>query len=123
MKFSENDLLFTLIERAPYAIPGIHIERRAIINEQAARGHWLKNGVVGQADSFAVYRNQHIELETKAARGTMAEAQKFWRARCLQPPQGGPPLCPHLVLRARPRETPDETVARWIEELRGVLAT
>ena len=64
------------------------------------------------------YLGRHIELETKAARGTLREAQAMWRARCLSPPMNWPPLCPHLVLKARKDESPDDTVNRWIEEIR-----
>lgn len=117
MQLNETDLLHIFIERAPHTIPGIHVERRNIINERSARGHWLKNGVIGQADAFAIYRGVHVELETKAARGAMADAQKCWRIRCLNPPMGGPSLCPHLVLKAGKAELPEQTVTRWIEEL------
>lgn len=112
---NETSLLHLFIEQAPYALPGIHIDRRNIINERSARGHWLSNGIKGQADAFAIYRGLHVEIETKAARGVLAEEQKRWRKRC----EGG--LCPHLVLRAHRNESPDDTVARWISELRTVL--
>lgn len=112
---NETDLLHAFIERAPFALPGVHIDRRNIINERSARGHWLRNGIVGQADAFAIYQGRHVEIETKAARGTLAEAQRRWRDRCL----GG--LCPHLVLRARRDESPPDTVNRWIAELAEAL--
>lgn len=118
---SETDLLHVFIERAPFALPGIHVERRNIINARTDKGYRVRNGIRGQSDAFAVYRGQHVEIETKAARGALEEAQERWRARCVAPPQGGPPLCPHLVLKARPQETPDDTVNRWIEELRIAL--
>lgn len=117
---SETDLLHLLIERAPYALPGIHIDRRAIINTQSVHGFRARNGIAGQADAFAIYRGRHLELETKAAKGTMREAQKRWRARCLRPVQKHP-LCPHLVLRAGAHESPEDTVNRWIEEIRAAL--
>ena len=112
---NETDLLHTLILQAPHALRGIHIDRRNIINERSARGHWLRNGITGQADAFAIYRGQHVELETKAARGALRDAQRAWRDRCL----GG--LCPHLVLKARAAEPPEDTVNRWIAEIAEAL--
>lgn len=112
---NETDLLHAFIAAAPYALPGVHIDRRNIINERSARGHWLRNGIIGQADAFAVYRGRHVEIETKSARGTLRDAQARWRARCLSG------LCPHLVLRARRDEAPTDTVNRWIEELTEAL--
>lgn len=115
---NETDLLHLLMQRAPLAIPELwRIERRNIINVATVHGARVRNGVRGQADAFALTKGgRHVEIETKSARGVLEEAQRRWRAACAAA------SVPHLVLRARPRETPDETVSRWIEELRAVIA-
>lgn len=114
---NETDLLHHLILRAPREIePLWRIERRNIINVETKHGARVRNGIKGQSDAFALRRDGwHIEIETKAARGVMAEAQKNWRAACLA---WG---IPHIVLRARRGEKPEETVTRWIDELRAVV--
>lgn len=114
---NETDLLHHFILRAPLEIPALwRVERRNIINVATVHGARVRNGIKGQADAFALTRGGlHIELETKAARGVLAEAQERWRDACQA---AG---IPHLVLRARRGETPGETVTRWIDELRAVV--
>lgn len=116
---NETDLLHHFILRAPLAIDALwRIERRNIINVETKFGARVRNGIKGQSDAFALTRDgYHIEIETKAASGVMAEAQERWRAACLS---WG---IPHLVLRARRNESPEDTVTRWIDELRAVVET
>lgn len=118
-EMNETDLLHHLILRAPLEIPDLwRIERRNIINVETKHGARVRNGVKGQADAFALtHGGRHIEIETKAARGVLAEAQERWRAACIA--RG----VPHLVLRARRDEAPEDTVSRWIDELRAVVET
>jgi hypothetical protein len=113
---SETDLLWQLIKEAPVSLPDVRVFRRNILNVATVQGFRAVNGIKGQADAYALARGgRHIELETKAARGAMRDAQERWRAWCV-----GWEI-PHLVLKAGKRETPDATVRRWIEELRGAL--
>lgn len=112
---NETDLLHLFIERAPHALP-CRVFRRNILNVETKQGWRARNGIKGQADAYALaFGGKHVEIETKAARGTIAEAQRAWRAFCHEW------HIPHLVLRAAPFEKPEETVDRWIEELRGAL--
>jgi hypothetical protein len=113
---SETDLLHLFITRAPHAL-SVRVFRRNIINVEAKQGFRARNGIAGQADAYALARGgRHIELETKAARGTLAKAQRRWRAWCAD---WG---VPHLVLRAARGEAPEVTVSRWVEELRVACA-
>ncbi len=118
---NETDLLHRFIERAPHSLPGVHVERRNILNVQTVLGFRARNGRIGQADAFAIYLGRHVEIETKAARGTVGAAQEAWRRRCLDGVGPLPPLCPHLVLKAAKGESPDDTVGRWIAELGGAI--
>lgn len=118
---NEHDLLWALIVKVPTVLPYVRIYRRDILNVTAsARGRsWrVRAGIPGQADAYALTKSgEHIEIETKAAAGRMADEQKAWRAFCLEW------RIPHLVLRERKGETPDQTVNRWIAELEEVAMT
>lgn len=116
---SEHDLLALFIREAPKALPCVRVFRRNIIRRKVViegRPVMLVNGIPGQGDAYALLRGgRHIEIETKVAKGRMREAQERWRDFCAA---WG---VPHLVMQARKDEPADATVARWIEELRGVL--
>lgn len=115
----ETDLLKLFIDRAPFTLPMLRIFRRNIIRRKAqieGREVMLVNGIKGQADAYALVRGgRHIEIETKSATGKLRAAQERWRAYCLR--EG----IPYLQPRALKGETPDDTVSRWIEELRAIL--
>ena len=116
---SEHDLLALFIREAPKALPDLRVFRRNIIRQTVNRDGrevHLRNGIPGQADAYALLKGGcHVEIETKSATGRMRAAQERWRAFCAA---WG---VPHLVMKARAGEEPADTVARWIEELRGVL--
>jgi hypothetical protein len=109
---NETDLLHLFIAAAPHTLPDVRVFRRNIINVETIHGFRARNGIAGQADAYAIFRGgRHVELETKAARGTMRKAQIAWRAWCERW------QVPHLVLRAVKGEQPSDTVVRWIAEL------
>lgn len=113
---SEGDLLSALMVAIPYAIPDAIIFRRPIVSTKAEGGWWVRAGVRGQADAYLVAAGgRHVEIETKAAKHKWYAEQLRWRARCEQL------RIPYLVLRARPREAPSDTVQRWIGELKAIL--
>lgn len=116
---NETELLMKFIADVPEALPNVRVFRRTIISAEVARGgrsFRLKAGIKGQADAYAIaLGGQHVEIETKAAKGRMLDEQKAWRAWCLAW------HVPHLVLRAKAKEHPAATVERWIAELRAVL--
>lgn len=114
---NETDLLHLFMLRAPLAVADLwRVERRNIINVQSTYGARVRNGIKGQADAFALFRGGcHVEIETKAARGILEDAQRRWRSACLAN------RVPHLVLRAARQESPEDTVTRWIDELRAVV--
>jgi hypothetical protein len=116
---SETDLLHIFIERAPHVLPHVRVFRRNVINRTVTEGDrkfTLKNGIKGQADAYALIRGgRHVEIETKAARGAMREAQERWRDFCLAF------AIPHLILKAKKDEAPVVTIERWVEELREII--
>ena len=116
---NETELLMFFIAEVPVHMPHVRVFRRTIINatvEKNGRHFHAKAGIKGQADAYALIQGStHVELETKAARGVLAEEQKAWRAFCAQW------RIPHLVLRAKAGEHPATTIERWIGELRACL--
>lgn len=116
---NETDLLHHLIKRVPFAYPQARVFRRNIIKRvvvENGRKFMLRNGIAGQSDAYALIRGgMHIEIETKAATGKVREAQERWQDFCRT---FG---IPHIVLRASKGEFVDDTVNRWIDELRAVV--
>ena len=113
---NETDLLHAFRTAVPFALPDVRIYRRNIINARSDKGVRLRNGIKGQADAYAIVRGGlHVEIETKAARGVLSDEQKAWRDYCLAFD------IPYLMPKAKADETPEQTVARWVEELREVI--
>jgi hypothetical protein len=119
---TEGDLMWKFIQSVPWAIPTARPFRRSILNVEAINKrtgeHFrAKAGVEGQCDIYLLLRGGRIvEVETKARRGVLSPAQRAWRAFCLE---WG---IPHIVLQEKRGETPDETVNRWLGEIRAVVA-
>ncbi len=113
---TELDLMWSLMARAPAALPDLRLFRRSVVNVEAKRGFRVKAGIPGQCDIYAIQKGGRIvEVETKARRGVLSPAQKSWQSFCLS---WG---IPHLVLRELPQETAEQTVSRWVEELRACI--
>ena len=113
---NETSLLHTFMAAVPHAIPSARVFRRNIINAVTVHNTRVRNGIKGQADAYCLVRGGlHIEIEAKSATGRLTEAQVKWQSFCLRFD------IPHLVLAARKNESPIDTVARWVSELRTVV--
>jgi hypothetical protein len=129
---NETDLVKLFVARVPHVLPDCRAFERTIIDAVVILLHhfflWLKtragepiktrlrSGVAGQSDVWILVKGgRHIEVEAKAARGVMREAQERWKEFC------GVWGVDHLIVRAKKGETPEETVDRWVEELRSVV--
>lgn len=114
---TETQLLHLLFQRAPAELPDARLFRRNVGVYWTKDGRPVRIAIEGQADAYALLRGGRIvEIETKAATGRMREAQHRWADFCRA---WG---VPHVLLTATKHATPDEVVAEWIEELRGVFA-
>lgn len=117
---NELELMRAFMAEVPRAMPHVRVFRRDIINadvQRNGRSFHIKAGIKGQSDLYAIARGGlHVELETKATKGTLADEQKAWRAFCLDW------RIPHLVLRAKAGEHPATTIERWVSELRSVVS-
>ncbi len=115
LTLGETDTLMHFIAAVPRELPHVRVFRRNILNVTASAGgrHFhAKAGIKGQADAYAIVRGGgHVEIETKAAKGTMRDAQLEWQALMRRM------RIPHLELRILMNERTDDTVARWIEIL------
>lgn len=114
---SETDLLWLFIQAVPQHLPHVRVFRRNVIRgAMLPNGGRISNGIPGQADAYAIAKGgKHVEIETKSFRGVEAENQKRWRTWC---ESFG---VPHLQPRPLKNETPEETVDRWILELKTAI--
>lgn len=109
---TESDLQWALLAAAPAAIPQLRLFRR---NVGTVRVHnrVMRFGVAGQADLYGIFRGgRHLEVELKAAGGRLSPEQRAWRDFCLSW------QIPHVLLVGGADERIEQTVARWIQELR-----
>lgn len=115
--YSETDALHAFIEQVPFALPDVRVFRRTIVNVETKDGWRARSGIPGQADAYALVRGgRHVEIETKSATHKLEPAQIAWRAYCASF------AIPYMQPRVAKGETMEETVQRWIDELRSVLA-
>lgn len=109
----EIDLMKAFQHEASKTLPMVRLFRRNIINTKTASGWHAKAGIRGQCDLWAYVKGGYsIEIETKARRGKLSSAQEAWRDWCLE---WG---VPWMQLKEVARDSPDRTVARWVDELR-----
>ena len=112
---TETQLLYKMLEAAPFALPGMRIFRRNIVNVETKGGWRARAGIKGQSDAYAICRGGRIiEIETKARTGRLSREQKAWRDFCLEWE------IPYLTLIEKKGESPDETVLRWLAEIRAL---
>lgn len=113
---SETTLLHAFIARVPHVLPDVRVFRRNVINGQLANGRRVRNGIVGQADAYALVRGgAHVEIEAKSALGVLSTEQRKWQSFCVN---FG---IPYIVLRADDNELPNGTINRWVNELRACI--
>ncbi len=112
---SETDLLHSFMAAVPHALPHARVFRRNVINAKTSFGR-VRNGIKGQSDAYCLVRGGlHIEIEAKSATGSLTKEQLAWQAFCMRFD------IPHIVISARRAESPADTVARWVSELRTVV--
>lgn len=114
----ELELQRALLIAAPAALPAVRLFRRNIVNasSQSLPGVRLRAGIKGQADIYGLVRGgRHIEIELKSATGRLRPEQERWRDWCRE---WG---IEWVLLEASRLENPDETVRRWLSELRTFL--
>lgn len=109
---TESELQWALLKAAPAAIPHLRLFRRNV-GTVRVQNRTMRFGVAGQADLYGVFRGGlHLELELKAAGGRLSPEQRAWQAFCLSW------KVPHVLLVGGASETTDQTVERWIAEIR-----
>lgn len=112
---SESDLKIALLLAAPLALPTLRLFVRPIMRVRRDERVY-SIGIKGQSDLYGLVRGGgHIELELKDVHTITTRQQRDWRSFCRA---WG---VPHLELRARAGESVDDTVARWLDEIRALL--
>jgi hypothetical protein len=95
-------------------LPHVRVFRRNIMGARI-EDRFVKAGIKGQCDTYAYVKGgRAIELETKSLDGTLSPQQEVWRDWCRA---WG---VPWLELRPLAGEAPEQTVTRWVIELRGL---
>ena len=118
----ESALKRLFLAELPKMLPDLRLINRVVGNFEASGGPGQPNrsvnvGIKGLPDLHGWRRGgAAVEVELKAATGRMRPEQERFRAWCQQ---WG---IQHYVLQARKDETPEQTVSRWIEEIRDVRA-
>lgn len=106
-----DELQPALLLLAPKRLPDLRLFRRNVMLVRV-ENRKVKVGIPGQADLYGFWRGgRAIELELKSARGRATPDQLVWRAFCLE---WG---ILHLVLKALPAETKEQTAERWCTEI------
>jgi len=117
MSALEAALQSRLLLEAPKQIPTLRLFRRQVMAGRID-GRFMRAGIKGQADVYGFFKGGiAIELELKAERGAARDDQVAWRNFCTMW------SIMHLQLRALPREEPEATVKRWIDEIRMLRMT
>lgn len=115
----ESQLQTALLLAAPARLPWLRLFRRNIGEARMRGGYTVSFGLPGQCDFYGYVRGGRapIEIELKAAGKKIKPGsdQDKWRSWCLE---WG---VPHVVLTGRKEETVEETVERWIGELRVLI--
>jgi|HubBroStandDraft_1064217.scaffolds.fasta_scaffold72637_2 hypothetical protein len=117
---SEGDLGAMFAMAVPLAIPDATAFRRTIIRGKMAAGWYARANLPGQADYWVLVKGGlHVEVETKAAAESgnkaVRKAQEEWRLFCVSQE------IPYMRPKALRGEDPNETVRRWVDELRVLI--
>jgi hypothetical protein len=111
----ETDLMRLFMYEAARALPSVRLFRRQV-GLFRTEDRTIKVSQKGMADLQALVRGGRVvEIETKSRRGKLSPEQENWRDWCRS---FG---IPWLQLKALKNETPGQTVARWIGELRELV--
>lgn len=113
---SEAQLQTAFLLAAPAALPTLRLFRRNIGVARLHGGHVVRFGVPGQSDLWGVTRGGvHLEVECKAYGGRLSPDQLRWSEWCAT---WG---IRWVLLKAWKGETSEQTVERWVYEVRMAL--
>jgi hypothetical protein len=113
---NEVPLMQSFMYEASRAMPSVRLFRRNV-GVIMIEDRVFKAGIKGQCDIYAYTKGGRVvEIETKAKRGVLSENQKHWRDWCVS---WG---VPWMQLKPLKSETSEQTVTRWVEELRQCVS-
>ncbi len=116
---SEGQLQSALLLTAPALLPNLRLFRRNIGTANMG-GVTVKFAIKGQCDLYGYVRGgRTVEIELKAAgkRIEPGSDQEKWQTWCRAWD------VPHIVLTGAKGETIEQTIERWGEELRQLIAS
>jgi hypothetical protein len=110
----EISLMREFMYGAAVALPNVRLFRRNVAKIKV-EDRMIATGITGQCDLYAIVRGgRHIEIELKSKFGKLSEEQIRWCLWCRSWD------VTWVALRQLPKETPAQTVSRWIKELRSI---
>lgn len=116
MATSETDILRLFMHAASIDLPHCRVFRRNVIAVKI-EDRFVRAGLAGQADLFCYVKGGRvIELEGKSLGRKLSPAQEVWRDWCRA---WG---IPWHQLKPWRGEAPEETVTRWVTELRALAS-
>ena len=102
--------------KLPFEIPTLRLFRRNIGAARMRGGHVVTFAVKGQCDTYGIGDGGvHVEAELKALHGRLSPEQRTWRDWCLAH------RVPYLLCVEKKEETKEQTVDRWIAELKALV--
>ncbi len=111
----ETILQQALLGAVPCFLPGLRLYRR-MVGMAEVHGSKVSFGIKGQCDLYGFTRSgRAVEVELKSATGTLSDQQKAWRDSLAG--WGVFWIC----LTQRRGETHNDTIQRWLAELRAGL--
>jgi hypothetical protein len=126
VKKPEDVLREAFLVQMPHALPHVrlfyrNIIDRHVIDPRTHREYQLKSGSPGMADLYGHARASPwpipIEIELKTWDGRQSKEQRAWQAFTTMM------KIPYLLLRQKKGETTDQTVSRWIQEVKALLTS
>lgn len=126
MRRVEDTLRDALLVAIPRELAGArafyrNIIDRHVIDPHTRREYHLKSGSKGMADVFIYVPDDPwavtIEAELKAHDGRQSDEQKRWQTLMTNT------KVPFLLLKQRAKETTEETIRRWISEIKLLIAS
>ncbi len=109
----ESILQQLLLGTLPASLPTLRLSRR-MVGTAEVHGSKVSFGVKGQCDLYGFTRSgRTVEVELKSATGTLSDQQKAWRDSL----NGWNVFW--FCLTQRAGETHEDTINRWLAELRA----
>jgi hypothetical protein len=114
----ESEYMRRLLARSATELPSVRLFRRNVGAIKMPSRRVFRFGIPGQCDLYGYERGsgRALEIELKNVRGRLTPAQERWRDWCRE---WG---VTWILCEVRDRDSsPDETVTRWLWEIKAAM--